>query len=384
MLGIGLFLGHTSRIVAAAPGALRGLVAGSSGLSGALRIGLAGQLGGSSALSGRLAIGLAGSVIGATALTGDFSSIAPNTPTLTITSSIIDNTPDFALYGDFFVNDVIQFETQTAGAGWSAPTTSTHTVTSGELAGANISLGLSAFANGNYEARLKYRRPGSPFSAYSNVVAFTIAVPSAAYVWRATQNGNSDSNGTDIVDYTVDIGPAAADKVILIAASVAQSAATLAMTIDPSGANTPLTLADLYQPSGGTTMAWCYLSVPALANQHTFRMTTSGAAWINRDISVWTLTGLASQTPKVVGRHSVLATNTITLAPGDKLFAMSCDFGGRTFDGSTEAPALGGGADHASGSYHSSADWSVQGGYPSDGFSIVASSAAFQTAIAFG
>ncbi len=309
----------------------------------------------------------------------------PDAPLLEITSSVVDNKPDYALYGDFLAGDFIQFEQQLAGGDWSAATVAIHTLTTAEVGGANISLGFSALANGDYEARVKYRHDRSGWSAYSNVVPFSVAVSTAAYSFRGASNGDtaSNSNGTDTQDFTIDIGAASADKILLVGLTIANVCTISSLTLDPTGSNIALVRDDIYQP--GYTLAFFRASVPSLSGPLTLRLTTVGAAWVDRDISVWSLTGLTSAAPQVTNRHDAggAATNTITADPGDLLFAIACVFAQRTWDGSSEAPALGGGSNHYSPTFHSSADFVVQGSYPSDGFSLVTNSACYQIAQTF-
>jgi hypothetical protein len=84
--------------------------------------------------------------------------------------------PIFDIDAAFVAGDDLQFEYETSGAGWASPTVVHHTVTSGELSGNQISLGIGALANGNWEARCKFAHVSPPtYSPYSNVQAFTIA-----------------------------------------------------------------------------------------------------------------------------------------------------------------------------------------------------------------
>lgn len=74
--------------------------------------------------------------------------------------------------------DDLQYEIQTAGGDWSGATVSHHTVTISEIRGVQIAFSGVSLANGNYEVRFKFKHFGGTYSAYSNIVSFTIAAAS--------------------------------------------------------------------------------------------------------------------------------------------------------------------------------------------------------------
>lgn len=88
--------------------------------------------------------------------------------------------PIFDIDAAFIAGDDLQFEYEASGANWAAPTVVHHTVTSGELSGNQISLGIGALANGNWEARCKFAHSPPTYSPYSNVQAFTIAAAASS------------------------------------------------------------------------------------------------------------------------------------------------------------------------------------------------------------
>jgi len=83
-------------------------------------------------------------------------------------------TPLYIIDAAWADQDDLQFEVQVAGGDWSGATVTNHTVTSGEISGTEIDFPGGALANGNYEARCKFKHFGGSYSAYSNIVSFTI------------------------------------------------------------------------------------------------------------------------------------------------------------------------------------------------------------------
>lgn len=79
-----------------------------------------------------------------------------------------NSTPLFDIDAAFVAGDDLQFEVQTAGGDWSGATVVHHTVTSGEISGSQITLGIGPLANGNFEARCKFKHSSGSYSAYSS------------------------------------------------------------------------------------------------------------------------------------------------------------------------------------------------------------------------
>jgi len=84
-------------------------------------------------------------------------------------------TPLYVIDAAWVDQDDLQFEIQVAGGDWSGATVTNHTVTSGEISGTEIDFPGGALSNGNYQARCKFKHFGGSYSAYSNIVSFTIA-----------------------------------------------------------------------------------------------------------------------------------------------------------------------------------------------------------------
>jgi len=94
-------------------------------------------------------------------------------------------TPLYVIDAAWADQDDLQFEVQVAGGDWSGATVTNHTVTSGEISGTEIDFPGGALANGNYEARCKFKHFGGSYSLYSNQpgavpVSFTVNATSSA------------------------------------------------------------------------------------------------------------------------------------------------------------------------------------------------------------
>jgi hypothetical protein len=85
--------------------------------------------------------------------------------------------------------DDLQFEVQVAGGDWSGATVTNHTVITSEITGTQIDFPSGALANGNYQARCKFKHSGGSYSAYSNIVSFTVAAVGATN-FRLASAGN--------------------------------------------------------------------------------------------------------------------------------------------------------------------------------------------------
>jgi len=93
--------------------------------------------------------------------------------------------------------DDLQFEVQVAGGDWSGATVTNHTVITSEIAGTQIDFPSGALANGNYEARCKFKHSGGSYSAYSNIVSFTVAAVAANQRISSAGNNRISSAGNN-------------------------------------------------------------------------------------------------------------------------------------------------------------------------------------------
>jgi len=85
--------------------------------------------------------------------------------------------------------DDLQFEVQVAGGDWLGATVTNHTVITSEITGTIIDFPSGSLANGNYQSRCKFKHSGGSYSAYSNIVSFTVAAVGATN-FRLASAGN--------------------------------------------------------------------------------------------------------------------------------------------------------------------------------------------------
>ncbi len=95
-------------------------------------------------------------------------------------------TPFWDITAAWADQDDLQFEVQTASGDWSGATVTNHTVTTGEINGTEIDFPGGALSNGDYQARCKFKHLGGSYSAYSNIVSFTVAASFAIELEGAT------------------------------------------------------------------------------------------------------------------------------------------------------------------------------------------------------
>jgi hypothetical protein len=189
---------------------------------------------------------------------------AGNTPVMMLTSPKSDASPEFEIYGEWQVGDELQFQRQGSGGDWSAATTATHTVTSGEIAGTAINFGLATLAEGNYEYRARYKHAGGNYSEWSpiesGVVSFNLVLNYIAQVVWAGAGGQPVFTQTNIP-----IGSSYPNRRIYLfgvftdvgsgrtVTSVAFNGSTVGVTLTQSGAGESLRwMATALIPTGTT------------------------------------------------------------------------------------------------------------------------------------
>lgn len=99
------------------------------------------------------------------------------------------STPLWVIDAAWEDQDDLQFEVQADGGDWSGATVTNHTVTTSEIDGTQIDFPSDALSNGDYEARCKFKHSGGSYSAYSNIVSFTINADAidGRLLWGADQ-----------------------------------------------------------------------------------------------------------------------------------------------------------------------------------------------------
>lgn len=265
--------------------------------------------------------------------------LAPGTPVLTWDGNSADTTPNFSVdlpHGngaplDAAVGDVLRVQVSAAGANvWSAYVTPT--LDAGNIAGNPITVtGATPLANGTYDFRARLER-GTHIGSWSAIKTATVAAPSAAITYRGS--GTSTAASATVASYSIDIGPAAIDRLVTVGLVIQNTSPTITSLVANSVA---LTQDILF--TGGNIVAIYSGIVSAGSGSQTIVLNTTGAAFLERDIHVWTMTGLASST-KINTGSGGFAFN-IDVTQGDFLIAIDGLNGvnSRTFDTSTVAPA---------------------------------------------
>lgn len=163
------------------------------------------------------------------------------------------------------------------------------------------------------------------------------AAASPAYTYRG--NGFSSASGS-VTDFTIDIGTASSDRLIVVTAAYQGTNGITSIVVDPAGANVSLTQ-DAINASGNSVAMYSGL-VTTGSGSVTIRLTLVSASFFNRGISVWALTGLSSNLKKQSAAAAIsgAGSTAINVTAGDFLFCGSYQTAGSpTFSGSTEAPA---------------------------------------------
>lgn len=273
----------------------------------------------------------------------------PDAPILTWTTGPTDNTPSFSLtLDDPVVGDTVQVQVDNASDFSSVNQSADDTLSSGEVAAQAITPAITALANGTWYVRVRHKHAGGSYSAWSNTVSQTISVSSAVKVYRGT-NYYEDVSLTHSA--SIDIGAAAADRLVIVGIA-SQNSQTIA-SVTANGVS--LTQRAFFNGDGGgaTETSGIYAGVVASGSgaQTIAVVYNSGAAFNSRDLFVWTVTGLGSNTPvdtDAVGGNSA----HVDVQVGDFLFAVSRVL--VTFNGSTETPDA-----NRAGTVAGAADWTI-------------------------
>lgn len=133
----------------------------------------------------------------------------------------------------------------------------------------------------------------------------------------------------------INLGPASPDRLVGVCLSHQKGSTLTSVTVD----GTVTLTKDVGAIQDNNSFVYSGL-VPSGSGTHTIEVNNSaGAAFNNRDIAVFTFTGLNSNTVKHTAANPSSASLTINVSAGDFLLA-SCDTnsGAGTFAGSTQSP----------------------------------------------
>jgi hypothetical protein len=251
----------------------------------------------------------------------------PAAPSLSIVEPVT-NPPAFDVdlpsgngdYRDAAVADVLRIQiTIATDTGFASVVDEvTDTLDSGDLTADVIEVaGLDTLAAGNYIARARLERSGVGNSAWSAATA-SFAVPSAkSFTFRGSHDYQDFETA---VSFPMDIGTAAADRLVIVGAASGNSASAISgVTVN----GVSLTQAVSDQVGGGGSELWSGLVTTGSGSQ-TVVVTWASGAYLQRGMMVWTAEGLASNTAKATSANQA----SLAVDASDFLFTMVVgDFG---------------------------------------------------------
>jgi hypothetical protein len=196
---------------------------------------------------------------------------------------------------------------------------------------------------------------------FTNVAAMGKAAGGGTLAASFRGAASADNNATTRI-FSIDLGPATSDRLIVAAVGIQASGLSSSIVI----AGTTITTPDVSGSNGGANSLSFYSSlIPAGSGVQT--ITVNGVTIFEEvGISVWACTGLSSNTVKNSNYQSN-SLLSINVSAGDFLFAMDASASATTtFSGSTQTPTASHVVDSVNPNYNS-ADW----------ISIAATNAAF-------
>lgn len=198
----------------------------------------------------------------------------------------------------------------------------------------------------------------SAVAAIGGVTAVASYGSGPGYVFRGS---DKSSSGFPNVTFAIDIGPAAADRLVIVASNTSNDDNTLAAVI-VNGVTLNIDVA-------GTQQGIASGLVPSGSGVQNIEVTWTGSGFEFRSLYVWTAAGLNSNVVKHVASGS--SPQSINVDAGDFLFAIGGRVGGinPSFSSSTEAPD-GSRSQDDTGSFFTGADWTINA--TNAAFSVVA------------
>lgn len=190
--------------------------------------------------------------------------------------------------------------------------------------------------------------PNAPF-LLKRPIAAAAAVGGPAYVYRASYSyGDSSTSNTT----SVNIGTASADRLIVVGVTC-QGSGTPTVTVNG------VTLTQIVINATNQAAIFAGLVTSGSGSQNIV-VNWTGSAFQGRGVSVWTITGLSSNSAKQSGSTNSSASGTINISAGDFLFAVGISLSSvEVFTGSTETPVREDNLTTDATFYFTSADWST-------------------------
>ncbi len=182
------------------------------------------------------------------------------------------------------------------------------------------------------------------------------------------------SGGVTTHSATVDIGPAANDRLIIVAFDSQNAPTVSSVTVD----GVMLTLSEYTNANPSAGIYYGIVDSSHVAGNATVTVNYVGASGLDRSMYVWRLNGLVSGSRKAVGSFVNFSTMEIAADAGDIVIAVGRSTATVTFNGSDQAPTD---QQTASGSVDGSAAWLVQAN--DSAFRVVANASSLIKLISF-
>jgi hypothetical protein len=141
---------------------------------------------------------------------------------------------------------------------------------------------------------------------------------------RYSYRGGLSSSATGaVLTGLIDLGPAAADRLVIVGFTCQNTPAVTSVVVNG------VTLSNALTNTGTSPSTYLYSGlVPNGSGSQTVMITFASGSFATRTAFVWTANGLSSNSPKNVSTTPTVTTAaSINVAPGDLLFAVTCTAG---------------------------------------------------------
>jgi hypothetical protein len=180
-----------------------------------------------------------------------------------------------------------------------------------------------------YHFQVLSREAGGNLATSSDQTFVTATTATSTFRGFATAG-----DGTDTETYPINIGSASSDHMVIVGVLIQNGSPITSLVVNG------ISLSLATSTAGGTTSFW-YGLVPTGSGTQNVVLNTSGAAYQERDIMVWTANGLLSNTLQQTGGTppSPSSAFAINVSANDLPFAISFGSTADTFTASTQVPA---------------------------------------------
>lgn len=280
-----------------------------------------------------------------TSASGSGSTDAPSAPIIDWTSAPSDTTPEFTIdFDDTVVATDIVTVQYANNSLFSSPTEFSDTLSAAEILAQQLGPELITLGAGTYYVRAKITH-ASKVSAWSNTETVSIVPLTKSYTYRGA---GTTSIGGSVGTYSIDIGTASADRLVIVGTTVGTATTISSVTVNGATLTADVSAVNTYRcgiHSGLVTTGDGAVTVV---------VTWASASFQEKNAFLWTAIGLTSNAVKLTANGLTAANITATV--DDFIFSVSRNVAGfPDFSGSTETPD----GTRQVGASNASADWSV-------------------------